>query len=68
MELPRFSILRDGRVVGGFETPDGGMTGRVLKDGAWVPVPMSVFVESEYMGRPLTAEEVAALPAFSATS
>lgn len=67
MELPRFAMLGT-KVVGAFETPDGGMTGRVLKDGAWVPVPMSVVVDADFKGSPLSAEEVAALPPFPTTS
>lgn len=64
--LPAFSIL-DGRVVGAFEVPEG-VAAMLLKDGAWVPVPMAMRVEADFMGRPLSVEEVAALPVFSATS
>ena len=65
-DLPSFSML-DGRVIGAFKVPEG-VAAMLLKDGAWVPVPMALRVEADFMGRPLSAEETAALPPFSATS
>lgn len=65
--LPSFSRMPDGRVIGAFEVPEG-VAAMLLKDGAWAPVPMSLRVTADFEGRPLTSEEVDALPPFSATS